>query len=358
MIIKKAEDLYDVMYPVFIISKILGLAPFQYNHKGSKSYSVHFGVITILRFILVVGVMCYVCFVMEEVNFTVNIGGMALRYELYFGTIMTAVILLMAMMNQKLTIKAVVLMVEIDADLKRIGVAVSYKKAQIFSYAQVCFIAFMFAANAILQPFSGSVAYFVIYSIFNVVDYINTSMLFQYVNMLLLIRQRFIWINRKVRQLSDLSKTIITMHDNNYTEGVPHLIHVTPVERFDSGHLIINLGKIHSKLHAVCKITNRMYGVQLLVTIAIRFVMITTQLINTYKVIQDPRLAGSVTHSLIGIYLFLHFSKIFLVSALSDNTATKVLQHLNLFQMLNNSNIFLGERHWHLFTRSLGCRCR
>lgn len=324
MLVKKAEDLYDVMYPVFIISKILGLAPFQYNHKGQKSYSPHFGVITVLRFILVVGVMCYVCFVMEEVNFSVNIGGMALRYELYFGTIMTAIILLMAMVNQKLTIKAVTLTTELDTDLRRIGVAVSYKHAQIFSYAQVSFIAIMFAANAIIQPFSGSVAYFVIYSIFNVVDYLNTTVLFQYVNMLLLIRQRIVWLNRKIRELSDSSKTIFTKR-NSYIEEVPHLIHVVPKEQFDLGRLIINLAKIHSKVYVVCKITNRMYGVQLLVTIAIRFVMITTQLINTYKVIQDPNLAGSVTHSLIGIYLFLHFSKIFMVAAVSDNTATKVI---------------------------------
>lgn len=325
MLIKRAEDLYDVMYPVFIISKILGLAPFQYNHKGKKSYSPHFGVITILRFILVVGVMCYVCFVMEEVNFSVNIGGMALRYELYFGTIMTAIILLMAMVNQKLTIKAVTLIIELDADLRRIGVPVSYKHAQIFAYSQVSFIAFMFAANAIIQPFSGSVAYFVIYSIFNVIDYLNTTVLFQYVNMLLLIRQRFIWLNRKIKDLSNSSKTIFTTRDNNYIEEIPHLIRVVPKEQFDSGHVIINLAKVHSKLHVVSKVTNRMYGVQLLVTIAIRFIMITTQLINTYKVIQDPHLAGSVTHSLIAIYLFLHFSKIFMVAAVSDNTASKVI---------------------------------
>lgn len=318
--IKQAEDIYDVMYPIFIISKILGLAPFQYNRKGQKSYTAHFGVITILRYILILGVMCYICFVMDDINFSVNIGGMALRYELYFGTIMTAIILLLAITNQKLLIDAIHKITEIDEDFKNMGREVTYKNAQIFSYLQILFMISMFSCKAILQPFSNDLAYFVIYSIFNVIDFINTGMLFQFVDLLLLIRQRFIWINREIRNLTSFSRKISTIGE---TVEINQLMQVHP-KNSDFKSVIKSLGKIQNKLYFVCKVTNRNYGMQLLVTVTIRFIMITTQLINTYKVIQDPRLAGSVTHSLIAIYLFFNFTKLFMVCALSTNTAAKV----------------------------------
>lgn len=98
---------------------------------------------------------------------------------------------------------------------------------------------------------------------------------------------------------------------------------------------------------------NRIYGIQLLVTITIRFIMITTQLINTYKVIQDPKLADSVTHSLIAIYLFLHFSKLFMISAVSDNTATKVSWNFIYFLFHTSSgrhlkqNIVKNDRYYY-----------
>lgn len=335
MRIKRAQDLYDVMYPIFIISKVLGLAPYQLHLKDERRLTAHIGIITIARFILIVGTMCYVCFVMDELNFSVNIGGMALRYELYFGTIMTAIVLVLSMTNQKPAIKSITMLKELDADFEQIGFHISYKNAQIFCYAQIVFMLFMFMAMVTLQPFSGSLAYFVIYSIFNVVDVINTTMLFQYVDVLLLIRQRFIWLNRKIRDLSDFSKTIITVHNETHlTHGMP--VNVTR-RKLETRNLITNLAKIHGKLFAVAKITNRIYGVQLLVTITIRFVMITTQLINTYKLIQDPKLADSVTHSIVAIYLFLHFSKIFMVAAVSENTACKVsyYQLMYTYKVLN-----------------------
>lgn len=116
--IKQAQDLYDVMYPVFLISKVLGLAPFGYNRAEPRGYFPHFGVVTVVRFVLVVGTMCYVCFVMDELSFSVNIGGMALRYELYFGTIMTAVVLILSATNQRLAVKSVTMLRDLDVDFR------------------------------------------------------------------------------------------------------------------------------------------------------------------------------------------------------------------------------------------------
>lgn len=324
---RRAEDLYDVMVPVFIISKILGLAPFYFNRK-TRELKPHFGIVTIVRFILIVGTMCYICYVMDELNFTQNIGGMALRYELYFSTLLTAVVMILAITNQKLAIGAIVEIIEIDEDFRLMGQKVTYRNAQIFAYGQIVYMITMFLAKVILQPFANSLAYLTIYSIFNLVDFINTTMLFQFVNILLLMRQRFIWVNREVKDLAELSKNKNTER-KRAKDKKRHIVHVISQNSEDYRFLttIIDYGRIHNRLSIVCKMTNRIFGIQLLVTITIRFVMITTQLINTYKVIQDPTLASSVTHSMIAIYLFLNCAKLFMVAAVSDNTAAKVVSH-------------------------------
>lgn len=139
-------------------------------------------------------------------------------------------------------------------NFRQLGIKISYRNAQIFAYAQIVFMLSMFMIMVTVQPFSGSLAYFVIYSIFNVVDVINTTMLFQYINVLLLVRQRFIWVNRKIREMSHFSKTIIT--ESNQNQVAPMFIE-SQEKRLDPQNLIINLGKIHSKLFAICKITNR-----------------------------------------------------------------------------------------------------
>lgn len=332
---RRAEDLYDVMVPVFLISKLLGLAPFYFNRK-SRILKPHFGVVTVIRFVLIVGTMCYICFVMDELNFTQNMGGMALRYELYFSTLLTAVVMVLAMTNQKLAVEAIEEIVEIDDDFKLMGQEVSYRNAQIFAYAQIIYMVGMFLMKVILQPFANSLAYLTIYSIFNLVDLINTTMLFQYVNVLLLMRQRFIWVNREVKNLAELSKNKNTERRRPKEKRKRQLVHVVSQCSEDYRFLsaVVDYGRIHNRLNMVCKMTNRIFGIQLLVTITIRFIMITTQLINTYKVIQDPNLASSVTHSMIAIYLFLNCAKLFMVAAVSDNTAAKVSSKLLLYLSL------------------------
>lgn len=322
---RRAQDLYDVMVPVFLISKVLGLAPFYFNRR-TRTLKPHFGIVTIIRFVLVVGTMCYICFVMDELNFTQNIGGMALRYELYFSTILTAAVMILAITNQKLAIDAIVEIIEIDEDFKLMGQEVSYKNAQIFAYAQIVYMITMFLMKVILQPFANSLAYLTIYSIFNLVDLINTTMLFQYINVLLLMRQRFIWVNREVKNLAELSRNKNTerVRVKDKRRQIVQVISQNSEDNYRFLSRIIDYGRIHNRLNIVCKMTNRIFGIQLLVTITIRFVMITTQLINTYKVIQDPTLATSVTHSMIAIYLFLNCAKLFMVAAVSDNTAAKV----------------------------------
>lgn len=81
---------------------------------------------------------------------------------------------------------------------------------------------------------------------------------------------------------------------------------------------------IYYELCRVSRLVNKTYSIQILVTISSRFVMITTQLINTYNAVRNPNRGSSIQYILLTTYLALHSLKIFMVASLSENTAAKV----------------------------------
>lgn len=238
---------------------------------------------------------------------------------------MTFTVLTLAVVNQKLLIRCIEKLVEIDLSMQNIHITVHYKNSKKFVLFQVIAITCVFLSKVVLQFFTHSATTLSMYSAFNIFDYINTIMLFQYVDLLLLIRQRFIWMNRKLRNLPNT---------NNSPEALR--IPITPIVcdgynrkrsiqiQFDTELILNNLAKIYGNLCHVSRMVNRTYGIQILVTIGSRFVMITTQSINTYNIIRDPTQGSRVQYALLAIYLMLHTSKIFMVASLSENTAAKV----------------------------------
>ncbi|GLV37416.1 hypothetical protein CBL_10618 [Carabus blaptoides fortunei] len=201
-------DLYDTVMPVFVLSKILGLAPFRLRGiRGNRKFKSDLGLIIVLRFIGIIGAMLYVAHLIEELNFSFDLRSAALRCELYIGSILTAIMLIMAVSMRNLLISTVEDIIHIDDYMRHAGIHVPYKNARRFSICQIIFISCVFSSKAIMQPFIGSRAFLAIYNIFNIVDYINTITLFQYVDIILLLRQRYIWLNRKIKSWSIITES-------------------------------------------------------------------------------------------------------------------------------------------------------
>ncbi|XP_017778179.1 PREDICTED: putative gustatory receptor 28b [Nicrophorus vespilloides] len=299
-------DIYDTLIPVYVLSKILGLAPFKLSLKGNRGFVSDVGPIIITRILVLLSVMIFVAWELENLDFPDNIAGIAMRVELYLGTVMTGIVLILAVVNRRGIIGSVNNLMEVDRLLKAADIAVSYKNAKTFCAAQIIFITCVFSSKIIIQPFSSKTSLLYIYSVFNIVDYINTIMLFQYVDLFLLIRQRYIWLNRSVRNL-----------------GMEMKIHFLKSQCLPLDSLIVQYGIIHNALYQIGNKINRSYGVQLLVTIIVRFIMVTTQLIYAYKIIQDPEQGDPISYTLLFMYLMLHTTKLFMVASISTNTSTK-----------------------------------
>lgn len=101
-------DIYDTLLPVYILSKILGLAPFYLKKiDGSKHLVSSVGIIIVLRFCCVTGSMFYVAYLIDDLRLPYDLRGIALRCELCTGFILTATMLIGAVVNRNLLISIV-----------------------------------------------------------------------------------------------------------------------------------------------------------------------------------------------------------------------------------------------------------
>lgn len=211
--------------------------------------------------------------------------------------------------------------------MRKIHITLYYKDCKKFGLAQTIVITSIFILKVTLQYFSYTTEILAIYSAFNFIDYMNTIMLFQYIDLLLLIRQRFIWMNKRLKNISKYSHPIY--FDKSKISTIPILTikpgKLSVVKKIEIDILLRNLAKIYNKLCKVSRLINRTYNIQILITVGSRFVMITTQLINTYYTISNPS-KGSVTRYIVlSIYMALHLSKIFMIACVSENTSSKVI---------------------------------
>lgn len=169
-----------------------------------------------------------------------------------------------------------------------------------------------------------------VFTVLNLVDYLNTIMLYQYTDFVLLLRQRYIWLNREITTLGEIVSpstdglTGAPLYPNEFIT-----IKRPPFENNSNsgaGHALQALANIHDALYDCAEVGNRAYSIQLLATVGVRFLMVTTQLLNTYKMLADGKSGSTVSFVLAGIYIILHTLKVFMFASLSSNTADKAQQ--------------------------------
>ncbi|GLV42209.1 Gustatory receptor 2a [Carabus blaptoides fortunei] len=220
---------------------------------------------------------------------------------------------------------------EVDRILTRMDVIVSYKNARRFVNIQILFFTAVFLWRVVMQLYSSSQVLVIMYSILNVFGYINTITMCQYFNFVFLMRQRYVWIGRKLVSLRKIinNKEIdpaFLMYPNDF---VPVKRTVSKIQmkgqNIDSLVELQLLNKMHNTLHNVSVKITRAYNLQLLFIIAIRFITILTQLLNAYKIMNGKTDSKKtlVNNILTGVYFFLHVLKIFAVCSISASTAEK-----------------------------------
>lgn len=153
-------DLYDAIIPLYIISKIVGLAPFTLKgRRGKRKFVADVGTFVFIRIICILGAIAYVAYLLEAINLTFNISGVAIRCELYLGAMLTAVVLFMAITNQTLVISSVRRILQIDRRMKNAGFNITYKNARKFCIAQNVFMFSVFLMKGGVQAISSSSVY-------------------------------------------------------------------------------------------------------------------------------------------------------------------------------------------------------
>lgn len=300
-----ARDIYDVMVPFYYLSKFFGLAPFKTKqNKGNKRLLSNYGLITIFRILLFLSFFIYFLIYLETTEFVENIAGAAFRVALYNVFIMTTIILTSVIVNQRKLIQIIDDFVELDRNLAATNVKVDYKTAKNVVLFEIIVSSVVFLATLVIQLFLNFEIKIYIYSIMNVIDYIGTLFIFQYCNLLLLLRQRYRYLHRFLEKIARNKRS---------------LLELPPIDI-----KIKKAAKIHGKLHKIAKQINVTYEFQLFTIILVRFILIMTQLINLYRIIIDPMWGDTLSYVVVMIYLLFHVFKISFIACLSDDVAQKV----------------------------------
>lgn len=336
-------DLYDAILPLYILSKVLNLGPIHLRERENKKYFVSsVGLNNFVHLLIILCPIFYGTHLVEKMEFNSGLRKAASRFELYMGMILTTVIIVTLCINNKLIISSVNDILYVDKLLRLINLPVSYTNARIFCICQIVFITIVFLSKFVINMFGESDTQILLYSIFNIVDYINTISLFQYVNLVLLLWQRYKWINKQMKLLrkqmimQDTHNTFMIyskefLNKKNYnTTYINQSNDKKNIKMItDNLETFLYIMKIHNKLYIIGININRAYSAQLLLTIAMRFIMLITQLLHIYKLLLDKKYAddnNSISaHILIFIFLILHFSKILMLSAVSSITVNEVI---------------------------------
>lgn len=338
----KKHDLYDAIFPLYVLSKVLNLGPIHLRERENKKYFVSsVGLNNFIHLLIILCPMFYGTYLIEHIEFTNGLRGAASRFELYMGIILTTVIIITLCINNKLIIASVNDILDVDKMLRLLQLPVLYSNARRFCIYQIIFITTVFMSKFIINMFGESQTQIMLYSIFNIVDYINTISLFQYVNLVLLLWQRYKWINQQMKLLRkqmimrETHNTFVIYsneflknkkHDSTFLNQSNDTKNIKMIK--DDLENFLYIMKIHNKLYIIGIHINRAYSLQLLLTITMRFIMLITQLLHIYKLLLDKNYSDgnntASSNALIMIFLFLHFSKIFMVSAVSSITVNEV----------------------------------
>lgn len=319
----KELRIYDTVYPVYYLSKLLGLLQFRITgNRGNEQIKLEHRYITILQLIFIISPITYGIYLLNEIQTKQDVGGTVFRIQGVFSLPITVIILVSFVMRRQLIISSINDLSEVDRTLRSIGIMVSYKNARRFAIIQMLFFTLIYLWKAILQLSSSSKILVIVYSILNIFGYISTITLCQYFNIVALMRQRYIWINRKLTYLRKI---------NNHEADLVYPNDFVPVKRTnymkpDVLQELEILNRVHNMLHNISAKVMQAYGVQLLFIIAMQFVTIIIQLLNTYKFInnQTATKQNMVNGILTLVYFLLHTLKIFSVCSISANTVKKV----------------------------------
>ncbi|GJQ74258.1 hypothetical protein Trydic_g19159 [Trypoxylus dichotomus] len=235
-------------------------------------------------------------------------------------TCMTIVILILAIVKQKALIEVLQKLIAIDEHLRQSEILPIYKYCTRFAIMQVVIITCIFTLKLILQVLNDAEASLLVYGVFNIVDYINAVMLLQFVNLLLLMRQRFTWLNRKLEKLSKSANISLYIDEKKVMPLMPAMIGVYKQTKPEV--LLANLGKIYGELCHECRLVNRCFDIQILFTLIGRTIMLTAQLVNVYNIIKSSKKDYLQTVSET-VYLMLHAFVIFVLASVAGETSSQ-----------------------------------
>ncbi|XP_044735601.1 putative gustatory receptor 28a [Chrysoperla carnea] len=327
--------LNEIIRPLHTLSKFFGLAPYHLNLNSIESITILSVVAFLIPFCIIFGILIFIGHYMESNYTETNIIGLILRVEFYFGLIMMATNIIFAGIRQKRLQYTLNQLKGIDQAFSNYGV--------------------------ILLNDTLDYVHILVNSALNLIEFLNIIVVIQFVNSSLLLWQRFKWLNMKADDLRN-AEIDLFKNDKYLNLGPSSIIESQNKIEFDKQYHIFIISQIHDKLCDVSKNFNGVYSVQLLISMAARFIIVTAELIKMYKIFNN--LSDTIIVSLILslIRFLLHTSNIFMIASacsLTENEAkqTAIILHKiwDQSQNLKSQVKFFSLQAQHQYVKYSAC---
>lgn len=208
--------------------------------------------------------------------------------------------------------------------MRGVQIAINYKHYLKISILQVTIITATFILKLVLQIFNSTKTSLLFYGAFNIIDYINVVMVLQFIDILLLICQRFTALNKKLEHL--ILSNVYSIYINKRRNPMKP----AACGQINSEMVITSLGKIYNELCLVSRLLNKTFNIQILLTITCRFIMLTAQMVSIYNIIKGAH-NDAVQNALASVYCVLHAVVIFLLATVSQYTADEVSKNIKKY---------------------------
>lgn len=319
------DEFYTAIAPNYWVSKVFGLLHLSFTEKTPQRklvitpFKSLIG-LCILRTVIFLAITGYIYRELEVLEFPENMTGVAVQIELYLGVMLTIIEFILAVILRKSDLKIIDMFIALDKSMSARGICISYKGIRRIAYYQVLAVVVMFLVSSVLQVLRDSQALLVINAGINIVNAVNFFMVYQYINVLLLLKQRFVWLNNAIENIGTkhnadeevptLQLTYVNENNKSNSLSLSPYVSKKYMKIHDLRNTIRNYGKIYNLLSDLASLINDSFGFYILICILTRFIMICTELIYFYKLFQNPNDGDGLAYISIVLNILMHAFKL------------------------------------------------
>lgn len=304
-----AEDFYFALMPSYWLSKIIGVLHLSFEGQPPNRkliVSKNFIYLAAVRILIVFAVVAFFHTSLIYEGLPDEMTTVVLDIDVYCGIIVTIIELISAMLSRKSDLRTIEQFIELDKRLSSAGIKIDYIKARRVAIIEIALVLAQNIFKTIMLVITAPYRIILINSGLNIMSMLNSFQLNEYINMVLMLKQRFNWLN----------KAILDNYERKWRRD--------DCKKSEVKKNIQTYGKLYNDLRKLSKRVDSTFGFFVLVLIISRFIMLNTLLIYLYTTIKNPNIRNGTEYASIAINTGFHAYKLIMITCIPASATNKV----------------------------------